>query len=119
MPRKQRPTLYKKKYCEELIDFGEHGKSVVAFCAKLGIHKDTFYTWTHKHAEFTEAFKKYRAKCEAYWINLGMAGLSGKIKGFNAAVWIFYMKAVHQWRENTHVQPDNVESLDFVQSEEK
>lgn len=68
-----RPTDYKPEFCEEVIayfdvpPFAEHKTvfgvkrvpnilpTVAGFCHKIGIAKQTFYTWKKEHKEFLDA----------------------------------------------------------------
>ena len=73
-------------------------KDVVA--AKLGISRDTLYEWAKTHDDFSDSIKRGEAKSLYFWEKIGMDGMLGKIKGFNATVWIFVMKNRFHYRDN-------------------
>lgn len=62
-----RPSTFKKKYCEILIDQGKQGKTIAHFCATLGIGRPTFYDWLKANPEFRQAEHVADAMREAYW----------------------------------------------------
>lgn len=94
-----RPTKYKKEYCEKLIVHMSKGLSFESFAADCQCDRDTLYAWAKSHKAFSDAKKEGTALCEKRWEEIGMAGMAGKIKGFNAAVWIFNMKNRFHWRD--------------------
>lgn len=94
-----RPTKYHKKFCEQLVDHMKKGLSFESFAADCECHKETLYEWVNQHPEFSEAKKRGTAFSSKRWEEIGMAGMAGKIKGFNAAVWIFNMKNRFHWRD--------------------
>lgn len=59
----------------------------------------TLHEWVKVHAEFSEAKRQAYAKNLLFYEKLGLTDMAGKIKGFNATVWIFNMKNRHKWRD--------------------
>lgn len=94
-----RKTKYKPEYCQELISHMESGYSFESFGAKIGVARDSVYEWTKQFPEFAEAKKMALDKSLLFWERLGMAGVTGKIDGFNSTVWIFTMKNRFGWRD--------------------
>lgn len=61
-----RPTLYEKRYCEEIVAFMGRGYSKTAFAGEIGVCHDTIVEWAKRHPEFSEAVKRgqaARTKC--------------------------------------------------------
>lgn len=112
--RPGRPTKYKKKYCQDVIDFMSKGYSLEAFAGSIGTHKDTIYEWQKKHTEFSDAVKIAKDQCRIQWEKQGMNGLWGGHK-FNPTVWIFNMKNRFrdEWRDSHDVTSDG-ERLDSL-----
>lgn len=54
LPRGQ-PTLYKPEYCDALITHMREGYSFESFAANISVNRDTLYTWTEVHPEFSDA----------------------------------------------------------------
>lgn len=111
-PGEGRPTKYKPEYCQMLIDHMEKGLSFESFAGTINACDDTLRNWANRYPEFFNARKEGYAKNRAFWEKLGMAGLTGKIAGFNASVWIFNMKNRFKWtdrQETTHA--GNVELM--------
>lgn len=66
-----RPTTYQRDYCERLIAHMREGKSAAAFCAEVGVHRDTFNAWCKTHEEFSDAYKIGQECSLAWWEELG------------------------------------------------
>lgn len=123
-----RPTLYKKEYCNLMINFFvrdltrevevekiEYGKAVIikedkpnyppmfgAFAREIGVSHATLIDWTKKHKEFLEAYKECK---EIQKEHIVMACLMGI---YNANFGRFTMKNISDWRDNvdTHISTD-------------
>lgn len=79
------------------------GLSFESFASVAGVHRDTLYEWLAKHREFSDAKKRGEALSLRQWEQLGIDGMLGKVKGFNATIWIFNMKNRFRWRD---LQPE-------------
>lgn len=86
------PNKYKSEYCKVAENILATGKSLAAICAELDITRTTLYAWRDNNLEFSEAIEKGLQKAQTYWESLGANGISGDIKNFGAAPWIFTMK---------------------------
>ncbi len=85
-----RPTTYKKKYANELIDLMAEGRSLAAFAAKLRVTRQTLYNWARQHEDFAEAMAIGKDLAQAKWEEIAMnTAIDGK---GNAAVINFQMK---------------------------
>lgn len=94
-----RPTKYKQEMCQQAIDFMAKGFSKHETAAELGITRETLYQWEKANDEFSYAIKEGENQSNLWWAKIGMAGMTGKISGFNAATWIFNMKNRHGWKD--------------------
>jgi hypothetical protein len=95
---------FKPEYCEQLIDHMAEGYSFEAFCGKIGVAKQTAYTWVKQHAEFAEAKEIGFEKNRLFWEHKGIEGLWGdKDSRFNSTVWVFNMKNRHGWRDRVEM----------------
>ena len=104
-----RPTSYKPEYCEAVEKHMAQGRAFETFAANIGVHRDSLYEWQKKHPAFSDSIKRGQALSYKYWESIGIAGATGKLKGFNAAVWIFTMKNKFKWRDSHEItsDPDN------------
>lgn len=101
-----RPPKYRVEHCEMLVQHMAGGLSFESFAAVIGTHRDTLYDWEHSHPEFSDAKKRAVESGRIFWEKMGLGGMSGKIKGFNSAVWIFNMKNRFKWRDNIELTGD-------------
>lgn len=90
-----------------LIDHLESGFSYESFGAIVDTHKDTLYHWELKHPEFFEAKRIGASKSMLFWEKLGTGGAAGRLKGFNAAAWIFSMKNRFKWSDSLTLMGDS------------
>jgi hypothetical protein len=93
------PTKYKSEYCELIVEHMAKGNSLVSFACLIDVSAETVYEWARVHPEFSEAFKKAKDKCQRYFENMGLHGMTQN-KDFKPAMWIFWMKARFGWRED-------------------
>jgi len=78
-----------------------------------GVHIDSLHEWVKVHPEFSEAKKLAKQHQEAFMQRLGLSGMTGKLKGFSAGTWVFWMKARHRWDEAGQLDEDEYD-LEFV-----
>lgn len=101
-----RPSKYKPEYCAMLLKhMGTEGLSYESFAATIGVSRDTLYHWESLYPRFSYTKRLAIDANLLLWEKLGIAGMTGKIPGFNAPVWNVNMKNRHGWRER--VQTEN------------
>jgi hypothetical protein len=96
-----RPTSYKPEYCDAVIEHMAEGASLTSFAASVGAARSTINEWMEHNEEFSEAVKRGKAVCAAWWEKVGRTqALDGK---GNATLVIFGLKnmAAEDWREKT------------------
>jgi hypothetical protein len=86
-----RPTKYKSDFCDEVIELGKEGKSLVQMAAHFDISRQTIDNWAAENPEFLEALSRAKVHSQDWWENMGMKGMVGD--KFNAAVWKKSMEA--------------------------
>jgi len=99
-------SKYKDTYPEELKKMMADGKLNCHIFAAWGIHKDTFYQWMYDHSELKEAYEVGKPQCESWWIDWGMKGMKGEVKGFNFQTWVAFMNNKFGWVPGNK-QPDS------------
>ena len=104
-----RPTTYKPEYCEQVIELGRQGMSVVEMAADLGVHRETLEeNWPAAHPEFSEAFTRAKVLSQAWWERQGRLNLllAPGVGTFNGSVWSRSMAArfPRDWREQKGVE---------------
>jgi transposase len=57
-----RPTLYKPEFCDQLIEQMAEGLSFMAAMERIGVSRQTGYSWVKQHEEFLEAFELGKGK---------------------------------------------------------
>lgn len=90
----------------------KQGFSIESFAAVISVSKQTIYAWKELHPEFLDAIKKGEAESLLFWETLGMGRLTGKVPGFNSAVWIFNMKNRFKWTDRADIISREVEEDD-------
>lgn len=98
-----RPPKYKEEYCEMLIEHMAKGYCFKSFGAAINVEEKTLYNWLEKYDAFLQSKKIGLAKGLQQLQNIGLAGMTGKIKGFNVVAWIFFMKNMHGWTDKKEV----------------
>lgn len=101
-----RPTKYKKKYCEMLIEHMAKGLSYESFAGKIEVSRDTLYEWEKEHKDFSDSKKIGLGKGLLKMEEFGIEGMTGGIKDFKPNIWIFKMKNKHGWRDKTEISGD-------------
>lgn len=92
-------SFYSKKYCQELIDHMSNGYSFCSFACIINVTVNTICNWEKDHPDFAEARAMGQTASYYFWQKMGIGGVQGKIRGFNANAWIFVMKNRFDWRE--------------------
>jgi len=110
-----RQSEYEPRFCEMLISHMAQGFSFDSFGAEINKTRDTLYRWEKRYPEFKEAKQLGFVLCRKWWENLGRGGAAGKIKNFNAAVWIFNMKNRFAWKDRI----EHSGEIDFSSTREK
>jgi hypothetical protein len=110
-PAVGRPSLYRKNYCDLVIEACSEGKSLTAFAADIGVSRDTVSEWVAVHEEFSVAVKIAKAKCAAWWEEKGrlMAQTGGGQGQVTAVIFGLKNMAPDDWREkivNEHTGKD-------------
>lgn len=109
-----RPSKYKPEYCDQIIEYCRQGKSFESFAAHIDVNRDSLNEWVKVYPDFAKAKHKARITAEEYMMSVGMNGMVGKIKGFQAAVWIFWMKARFGWSDAGPTEEVEETELEFT-----
>jgi hypothetical protein len=99
IPHSYKNPKYRIEMCDQIQDYYRDGFAHVEVCAKLGIHKDTFYEWRKRYPEFAEAVKAGEVLSESWWIAISRSAVRGDIKG-DSKMWFANMKNRFHWRDN-------------------
>jgi hypothetical protein len=73
-----RPTLYRREYCEQIVDAMAIGLSGEAAAAKIGISARSLFNWQGRHPEFLQAIQEGRQKCLLFWEERAIAIANGE-----------------------------------------
>jgi len=112
-----RPSGYKKKYCQMLIDHMAQGYSIEAFAGEIGVTKKTIYNWVDLNEEFLHAQKVGQTKSQLWWEKAGRQGMF--LKTFTPAIWIFSMKNRFNWTDKKESNSDKAIHTVTIQMPEK
>lgn len=99
-----RPTKYEKRYCDMVVAHMSDGSSLTSFAAEIDVARSTINEWMEANPEFSEAVKRAKAKCAAWWERKGREGASGA-SHVNPTLVIFGLKnmAAEDWREKQEI----------------
>ena len=99
-----RPTKYEQRFCEEVVEHMKDGASLTSFAAEINVARSTINEWMDANPEFSEAVKRGKAKCAAWWEKQGRSGATGN-KDINPTLVIFGLKnmAAEDWREKQEI----------------
>ena len=95
-----RPTKYDPKYCQMVIDHMTDGSSLTSFAAEIDVARSTINEWMYNNPDFSEAVKRGKAKCAAWWERAGRLGAIGAMD-VNPTLVIFGLKNMSpdDWRD--------------------
>ena len=102
-----RPTAFKEEYCDMLVDHMSQMLSYESFAGVIGVCRATIYHWEKIHPKFSDAKKRGQAKLLLSMEKLGLEGITGDIKSFNASTYIFTMKNKCGWVDKAEVEQTN------------
>ena len=74
-----RPTKYKKRYCNEVIEHMKNGASFTSFAATIGVPRETINRWEKKHEEFRLACMEAEHLSQQWWENFAMQAATGRL----------------------------------------
>ena len=92
LPPIGRPTTFKEEYCELLIEHMAKGLSIQSFAGTIGASNQAIHEWFDRHQSFADAKHIGMEKNRLFYERAGVGGMLGKIKNFNATVYVFNMK---------------------------
>ncbi len=115
-----RPTEYREEYCDLIIEHMASGLSMESFAGTLRVSRDSLYEWRKKHPRFSDSIKIGQDLSLLFWEKLGLAGSTGRIKGFNPATYIFTMKNKHRWRDQVEITgPEDAKPIQLAYERKK
>lgn len=74
-----RPTKYKKRYCEDVIEHMKNGASFVSFAASIRVADSQLRVWKKKHKEFQAACQIAEKLSQSWWENFAMQSATGRL----------------------------------------
>lgn len=86
-----------------IIDHMAEGASMTSFAAEIDVARSTLNEWADEYPDFSEAVKKGKAKCAAWWERVGR---KNAITGDgNATLVIFGLKnmGAEDWRDKQEI----------------
>lgn len=87
-----RPSLYRREYCDQVIEMGKSGYSLASMASTLDVDKATIIRWRDEHPDFRTALSKAMIHAQHWWERTGIEGMTSG-KNFNALVWKVSMQA--------------------------
>ncbi len=85
-------ALYKPEYCDKIATIAAQGGHIPQMMLEIGIKsKDTWYRWQREYPEFKEAVEYASIINQAFYENLGLQAVQGRIKDFSATTYALIM----------------------------
>jgi len=95
----RRQVYYDRNFSNMLVKHMTEGYDFQSFAKVIGVSKATIDRWAQDRASFKEAKEVGEEAYYHHWVDIGLKGVKGMIKGYNAATWIFTMKNKFGWRD--------------------
>jgi hypothetical protein len=118
------PTKYQKDFHpQNFIELSNKGKCLAQIARAWNVHRDTIYEWAKKHPKFSDAIKKGKELCEAWYMDTGQAAMLGAvtIEGkpirMNNGMFVWMTKNLFKWTNNIAIQ-DNTAQAEEPPSED-
>ena len=71
MAKPGQPTKYKKRYCQDIIEFASEGKLPIIWSRELMVSQSTFAKWREAHPEFLQAWTLAKDIAQSYMTDVG------------------------------------------------
>ena len=62
-----RPTQFRQKYCQDVINHMKNGKSLASFARHIGTNRQRIWVWRKKYPEFEDACQTAQDMALAWW----------------------------------------------------
>ncbi len=112
------PLKYKEEYCDELIRHMAKGHSFVSFAGHINVGKRTIYEWVEKYPDFAQAKEIAKAKCQEYYISLGLDMATGNLEKCNATAYVWLTKNILKWTDKEQSDVDNTQPINITISKD-
>jgi len=121
-----RPAKYRRGFHpREFVKLSKKGKSITQIACEWDVVRDTLYEWGRKHPEFSDAMKKGREACEAWYTNLGVGAMTGQLPLIdgkkmvvNLGFFVWMTKNVIKWSDKVEtdqrISNDAVHTVKYV-----
>ena len=119
-----RPTKYKKRYCEDVIEHMKNGASFNSFAAKIEVDDSQIRRWKQRYPEFHTACKIAEKKSQEWWENFAMQSATGRLhdpahkgkyKKHNPGMIQFIMKQrfYRDYNKQAYTAPEDQQANNF------
>ena len=105
------PTKYLKDFHpQNYLELSNQGKCIAQIARKWNVHRDTIYEWSKKHPKFSDAIKKGKEICEAWYMDVGQSAMigqaivDGKAIRMNNTLFVWMTKNLFKWTDKMEVQ---------------
>ncbi len=105
-----RPTLYKREYCQAVIDCMAKGYDLTAFAGTVDVARETVYDWIGRFPEFRHAVNVARAKRVLALQTKLLTTKAGV--GVTAAIFALKNAAPDEWQDRYYTETKVHVSID-------
>jgi hypothetical protein len=112
-----RPSKYDPSYCDAVVEHMKDGASLTSFAASIDVARSTINEWIDAQPQFSEAVKRAKAHCAAWWEEKARGGAVGG--NANPTLCIFGLKnmARDDWHEKQEIEHSGEIGISHIQRE--
>lgn len=86
--KRGRPTKYKPRYCEEILELARQGKGIAHYAAHCNTVRETIYAWGRDYPAFSDTLKRADELRELWWVDQALRQASGGAGNANITKWM-------------------------------
>lgn len=109
-----RPSNYDPAYCDQVIEYGRQGMSLVEIASELKVSRTSMYDWAGKYPEFSTALIRAREESQAWWERVGRFGIFRGDNEIDSNLWFRNItnRFKAEWGQNKTPEVEQIDAID-------